>query len=266
MKGKIFKLVILLLVILGINSCGGVHSDYRYIENQSNIEKLNDSVVALILPIRTVREEMGLTLATADTVNTIGREHRPYCAGFFISRTEVLTAAHCVQRVKVVTTLLGNVIILLKEDPTGDLKKVSTYSNYVAGRGRIIVYRTFEVVRYNNIQDLALLRLARGEMRPVHYSVLEIGPEPRSGERTYVIGHPAGQPWSLTEGIISRPHRIRPGGQRMTQTSAQVFYGNSGGPLINNRGRAIGIASKLITPHMAFFTHVQSIKSFLNGR
>ncbi len=263
-----FGFIILLVGTLGFTSCGSLSQniEHRYISNQSNIKRLNDSVVALVIPTQRVIRELHINYNDVHTVNTIGRNHSAYCSGFFVSRTEILTAAHCVRRQTVINTFFGPIVLPSNEEPIGDLKKIATYANYVAARRNFVIYRTYEVVRYNQIQDLALLRLAEGQSQPTHYSVLTVGADPRAGEQVYVIGHPARQPWSLTEGIISRPFRIRSDGQRYTQTSAQVFFGNSGGPLINNRGEAIGISSRLVTPHIAFFTHIRSIRSFLNAR
>jgi len=263
-----FALIALLIGALGFTSCGSLSQgmEHRYISNQSNIERLNDSVVALVIPTQRVIRELHIDHNDVHTVNTIGQNHSAYCSGFFVSRTEILTAAHCVRRQTVINTFFGPIVLPSNEEPLGDLKKVTTYANYVAARRNLIIYRTYEVVRYNRVQDLALLRLAEGQTQPVHYSVLTVGADPRAGEQVYAIGHPASQSWSLTAGIISSPFRIRSDGQRYTQTSAQIFFGNSGGPLINNRGEAIGISSRLVTPHIAFFTHVRSIRSFLNAR
>ena len=261
-----FGLVLILLAAFTFSSCGASSPDHRYISSQSKIERLNNGVVALVMPTRGTMREMGLNDYTANTVNTLGEVHRPYCSGFWISRTEVLTAAHCVQRRDTIQTFFGPMTIPSDDSPVGDLKKVSTYSQWTANQRSFVSYKIFEVTLYDRSQDLALLTLTLSQVYPTHFTILEIGADPRAGELVYVIGHPAGQAWSLTDGIVSRPHRVVDGGQVYTQTSSQVYFGNSGGPLINNRGQAIGVSSALIVPHLAFFSHVTSIRNFLDGR
>lgn len=263
-------LIILLLIgALGFNGCinNNQRGEIRYISDQNNVTRLRNGTVSLIIPTERVIRNLGLNFNTVHTENTLGREHRSYCSGFFVSRTEILTAAHCVQRYRIVQGIFGQPeLIPSNESPIGDIKKISTFSNYMGARQHLLVYRNYEVVQYNQRQDLALLRLARGQLPPVHYSVLRIGANPRDGEVVYSLGHPAGQDWSLTQGIISWSYRVRPNQQRYTQTSAQTYFGNSGGPLINNRGEVVGVASAIITPHLAFYVHVRSIRTFLNAR
>lgn len=72
------------------------------------------------------------------------------------------------------------------------------------------------------------------------------------GQRVYAIGFPLGIGKSITEGIVSGTHRIP---RRTTsdwlspyiQTDAAVSSGNSGGPLLDDCGRVIG----LVTAHIA---------------
>ena len=68
------------------------------------------------------------------------------------------------------------------------------------------------------------------------------------GDPVYVIGNPLGAQFrcTLTNGIISGvQRRLTMDGTEMTmlQTTAAVNNGNSGGPLINDRGQVIGIVT-----------------------
>ncbi len=73
--------------------------------------------------------------------------------------------------------------------------------------------------------------------------------EPRIGERVYAIGNPGGEyPYTVTNGIISAKNRVRGGltGKfGFLQTTATVIWGNSGGPLVDERGDVIGINSQI---------------------
>lgn len=94
-------------------------------------------------------------------------------------------------------------------------------------------------------EDLALLALSTGEV------LLEVPPIadawPNVGEEVYVIGHPMGLAWTVTRGIVSA-HRRAGDGTRvdMIQTDASISPGNSGGPLLDVRGRVVGIMTSKV--------------------
>ncbi|MBN1350055.1 trypsin-like peptidase domain-containing protein [candidate division KSB1 bacterium] len=92
------------------------------------------------------------------------------------------------------------------------------------------------VVGIHQILDLALL-WTRSEpataefIQPIRdYSSIEIG------EQVYVIGHPEGLEFSISNGLISQKRD-----DERIQISAPVSPGNSGGPVYDNRGRLAGI-------------------------
>jgi serine protease Do len=66
-----------------------------------------------------------------------------------------------------------------------------------------------------------------------------------AGETVIAIGSPLGLEQTVSRGIVSakRLAAIEKGGQKLLliQTDAQMTHGNSGGPLINLSGEAIGI-------------------------
>jgi serine protease Do len=63
----------------------------------------------------------------------------------------------------------------------------------------------------------------------------------RPADRVMVIGNPLGLENSVTAGIISGVRDW--GGYRILQMDAAISSGNSGGPVINERGQVIGIAT-----------------------
>jgi serine protease Do len=78
---------------------------------------------------------------------------------------------------------------------------------------------------------------------------LEIVPVPlgdsrsvERGEPVVAIGHPLGFDYTVTRGIISATGRLQRGVEYL-QTDASLNPGNSGGPLIDRRGSAIGVNS-----------------------
>ncbi len=73
--------------------------------------------------------------------------------------------------------------------------------------------------------------------------------EPKIGERVYAIGNPLGEyPYSVSDGIISAKNRVRGGFTGkfgFLQTTATLIWGNSGGPLINEKGEVVGVNSQI---------------------
>jgi S1-C subfamily serine protease len=104
-----------------------------------------------------------------------------------------------------------------------------------------------EVVGTDPSTDLAVLRVQG------HYDgqfpVTELGDSDRlrAGQLAIAIGNPHGLQTTVTAGVISALGRTlpAPNGKRMIenviQTDAPLNPGNSGGPLVDSRGRVIGV-------------------------
>jgi serine protease Do len=96
--------------------------------------------------------------------------------------------------------------------------------------------------------DLALLKI-KGD----NFPFIELGNSDRLevGEWVLAIGNPLGQDLSVTSGIVSAKGRRLSGlevdYQNFIQTDASINQGNSGGPLINLSGKAIGINSAILS-------------------
>jgi serine protease DegQ len=88
--------------------------------------------------------------------------------------------------------------------------------------------------------DIALLRIEARDLRPIELTDSSLL---RSGDLAFAIGYPFGIDQTLTMGIISGTGRsgIGDGIEDFIQTDAAVNPGNSGGALIDSRGRLIGI-------------------------
>jgi S1-C subfamily serine protease len=93
------------------------------------------------------------------------------------------------------------------------------------------------LVDKNEQLDLALLRLEAGP-RP---RLTLASATPRIGSRVYLVGSPRGLDFSLSEGLISQIRTLD--GVRYYQLSCPVSPGDSGGPVLNDRGEAIGVLS-----------------------
>src|SRR5215469_11237272 len=73
------------------------------------------------------------------------------------------------------------------------------------------------------------------------------------GQRVLAIGNPFGFQSTLTTGVVSSLGRTVQTGENTfideaIQTDASINRGNSGGPLLNSRGEAIGINSAIFSP------------------
>jgi S1-C subfamily serine protease len=93
------------------------------------------------------------------------------------------------------------------------------------------------LVDKNEKLDLALIELeATGRPR------LKLGSAaPRIGARVFVVGSPRGFDFSISEGLISQIRTLD--GVRHYQVSCPISPGDSGGPVLNGRGEAIGVVS-----------------------
>ncbi|MGH8429837.1 MAG: S1C family serine protease, partial [Solimonas sp.] len=143
----------------------------------------------------------------------------------------LLTAAHVVGDAREVGVIFK---------PAQKDGKVS-FADAVVGRVR----------KVDPIRDLALIEVANV---PANAVVIKRGTMEglQVGADVHAIGHPAGQTWTYTKGLISQ---IRPGfewqpdpaGPRhlaeVIQTQTPINPGNSGGPLIDDGGRLIGVNS-----------------------
>lgn len=119
----------------------------------------------------------------------------------------------------------------------------------VSSRGSSSTARTATLVGEEANKDLALIRvdpsgLGLKPLKLVSSSSVQVG------DAVYAIGNPYGLKETLTRGIVSALGReiAAPDGGKITgalQTDAALNPGNSGGPLLNDRGEVIGVNSQI---------------------
>ena len=132
---------------------------------------------------------------------------------------------------------------------------------------------TADVIRIDQVRDLALLRptsLPNG-LKPIE---LSDGQDISVGADVHAIGHPTGEAWSYTKGIISQ---VRNGYNWQTeskiahhadviQTQTPINPGNSGGPLLSDDGKLIGVnAFKEKGEALNFAVAVTDVRRFLSA-
>ncbi len=84
--------------------------------------------------------------------------------------------------------------------------------------------------------DLCILKIDHVPKAILPVANVEVTP----GESIVAIGHPRGLDFSISTGIVSAL-RSHPAGWSEVQIDAAISPGNSGGPIINRRGQAIGV-------------------------
>ncbi|HUU04454.1 MAG TPA: Do family serine endopeptidase [Patescibacteria group bacterium] len=106
---------------------------------------------------------------------------------------------------------------------------------------------TAKIIGTDPKTDLALLKISS---KNVPFINLGDSNAVEVGEWVLAIGNPFGQDLTVTSGIISATGRQLGLAQYedFLQTDAAINMGNSGGPLINMKGEAIGINSTILTP------------------
>jgi formylglycine-generating enzyme required for sulfatase activity len=98
------------------------------------------------------------------------------------------------------------------------------------------------VVKSDETTDLALIKIDAKGLRPLHIGNSDVT---RRQEEVWAFGFPLGTELgtdvTTTKGTITAI-RTREG-QKAFQTDAAINLGNSGGPLVNNRGEVIGVVN-----------------------
>ncbi|MNH92325.1 Serine protease Do-like HtrB [compost metagenome] len=149
---------------------------------------------------------------------------------------------------------IGSGVIFQKN---GDKALVVTNNHVVEGgtQFEVVTYqgehRKATLIGKDNITDLAVLEIDSAGLK----SFAEFGDSDslQAGETVIALGNPLGLGYSpsVTKGIVSLPKRTIPvsiGGEGdynwemdVIQTDAAINQGNSGGPLVNQDGKVVGI-------------------------
>jgi S1-C subfamily serine protease/tetratricopeptide (TPR) repeat protein len=102
------------------------------------------------------------------------------------------------------------------------------------------------IVVDNKNQDVALLKV---KMEGLPFLELGDVERPPIGTKVYAVGHPLGQKGAiLSEGLISGVGEpALGGGVRPIHTTAPISSGSSGGPLVTEDGKVVGITTAALT-------------------
>lgn len=101
------------------------------------------------------------------------------------------------------------------------------------------------VVAYNHFADIAVVC---SPIEPPNWLRVIDTEGIQEGDPVFALGHPGERTWNVTDGVVSRTgykmHQIAPGvwfPRYDIWTSAFISWGNSGGPIIDRRGRVVGM-------------------------
>lgn len=128
-----------------------------------------------------------------------------------------------------------------------------------------------KVIRRDEVSDLALIQVAEV---PAGITPLVLGNSTtvQVGDDVHAIGHPTGEAWTYTRGIVSQIRRAyawQPKGDprheaTVIQTQTPINPGNSGGPLLDGELNVIGINSFVGEGEgMNYAVAAEDVKSFL---
>lgn len=129
------------------------------------------------------------------------------------------------------------------------------------------------VAKYDAVADLALVKV---DDVPAGRAPVRLGDsgEINIGADVHAIGHPNGETWSFTNGIISQYRaeytwKSKNEGVKykadVIQTQTPINPGNSGGPLISDSGTLIGVnAFKSEGEGLNFAVSIDDVKQFLS--
>ena len=103
------------------------------------------------------------------------------------------------------------------------------------------------VVGADKAHDIALVRIGARDLPCAELSERPL----RVGQLVIAVGNPYGLGWTVTSGVVSALGRELPVQrgvklENLIQTDAPINPGSSGGPLVDTRGRVVGITTAVV--------------------
>jgi S1-C subfamily serine protease len=123
------------------------------------------------------------------------------------------------------------------------------------------VFPVREVLAASKRDDIAILQLDLSGA-DYHLTPLSISPHSPVGSKVYVISHPEGRFYTLTEGIVSRLAAMPTDKGKASQLfiTADFAKGSSGTPVLNEDGQVVGIVA---STHSVYYTDTQELQEDL---
>jgi S1-C subfamily serine protease len=235
--------------VLPPSDAPGINELSAPIIGQALITLFNDSV-----PHTRGALDISLFRNVAPSVVLIRTNDGVFGSGFLLKDNTILTNRHVVGDEREVT------VVFKPSDPSGSAKNDEVVQA--------------DVIKLDALRDLALVRPASiPSRRPLDISA---GDSIDVGTDVAAIGHPNGERWTFTKGIVSafRPAYEWSAGPNDTkhvatviQTQTPINPGNSGGPLLTEDGKIVGVNS-FVTPgaeNLNFAIAAKEIRAFLTN-
>lgn len=215
----------------------------------TQIDDALTATVAFVNP-RTPMVEGQQTLASEDY-------ELPYCAGFFVGTTRIVSAAHCFQPTVRIPLPDGTMVpIALQTNPEGRVVSFVRYGQIDMYRQRVVQQpQSARVAYYDQANDTVVLELL-DNVAPARHHFRFAAHAPNVGEHVFNVGHPQTMVFTFSDGMVSRVIRPEPHGEAVIiQATNPTVGGCSGGPLFNQQGEIIGMADAYIgrVPQLGIF-------------
>ena len=139
-------------------------------------------------------------------------------------------------------------------------EKVDPSSQYIA-----------DVLGTDEVSDLALIQL-RNNSKINRFAEFANEADITVASQVHAIGHPYGEEWTYNVGELSSYRKNYFWGENnrfnadVIQHQAPIHPGNSGGPLLNDDKRILGINSFIKAPGINFAVSISTIKDFLKNK
>jgi S1-C subfamily serine protease len=169
-----------------------------------------------------------------------------YCAGTWVSKHEIITAAHCPEGEKYL-------YIVMRDDWKRDWITVHVARETVSDEGHDLAALRVD----GDVDDHPVARIRHGRILP--------------GETAHVVGSPNGFIWSYSRGFVAqmRPKTLNFHRKPIDtlQINVAIAPGSSGGGAFDADGNLIGVASWLIEdmPNNGFFVAADEIELFASN-
>lgn len=98
------------------------------------------------------------------------------------------------------------------------------------------IYLVYAVLGYDAVRDIAILETKCDNSVPLEFGTDAV----YTGQTVYALGSSLGLTGTFSDGIVSCAKRLL-NDKQFIQTTAPISPGNSGGPLLDARGRVVGV-------------------------
>ncbi len=238
--GSFSSLIIIFMITISI------FTYMIFIRQEINYNLLNDKITNLEVETHSSINEISSSLMqTKETVNVLSTE-----IGGISEEFSELKASVGEDFSGIIEDAIKSVVTI-RTDISQGTGFIITDDGYVITNAHVLSQATqvesitysqeilpTEFIGYDGVLDIALLKI-EGDYNKLK---LDDSENVEVGEKVIAIGNPLGLQFSVSQGIISAVHREGPNEiKAYLQTDAALNPGNSGGPLINKKGKVIGI-------------------------